>query len=260
MSSNTKTSPVAGWPKVSVITVVYNAVQLLPGTIEAVLGMNYPNLEYLIIDGGSTDGTLAAIDRERHRIARVVSEQDTGIYDAMNKGIALAQGDYLWFLNAGDKPATPDVLNQLFGSGLRPDYVFGNTNLVDAVGTVLNVARAPATLHWRAMARGMQVSHQSFLVRRGIAPRYDLQYRYIADQKWIIDILRATNAGLNANAVLSSYLLGGLSHTLFSRFVKEKIRYSFAELGWARAALITMEDLLKAGKFYISTARRRWLA
>lgn len=89
-------------PKFSVITVTYNAEKVLEDTIQSVIAQTYHHVEYIIVDGASKDGTLSIIDRYRPRIHTVVSEPDKGLYDAMNKGIALASGDYLCFLNAGD--------------------------------------------------------------------------------------------------------------------------------------------------------------
>ena len=254
------TTLLAIFPRVSIITVVYNARDLLAITIEAVSRMTYPAIEYIIIDGASTDGTLNVIERYRHRIASVVSEKDRGIYEAMNKGIGLATGEYLWFINAGDTPATPEVLDDLLSGTDSPDYVYGHTNLLGFDGTVTKMARAPSRLDWRAMTHGMQVSHQSFIARREIAPLFDLRYRYIADQKWIVDILRASRCGLFAPRALSNYLMGGLSHQQYGRCVTEKIRYSFAELGWPYAVWITLEDLVKAAKFYLAGIVRHWWA
>lgn len=244
------------YPLVTIITVVYNARDLLVKTIEAVSQMAYPEIEHIIIDGASTDGTQDVLERYKHCISRGISEPDHGIYDAMNKGISLATGEYLWFLNAGDVPATSNVLDVMTSLEWVPDYVYGDTNLVRPDGTVLKLVRAPSRLDWRGMVNGMQVSHQSFIVRRSLAPFYDLRYRYIADQKWIVEILRVSGAGLRLKCPLSDYLLGGLSHRRFGCFVIEKIRYSFSEMALASAVWITIKDIAKAGKFYLGSVVR----
>ena len=100
-------------PKFSVITVTYNAEKVLEDTIQSVIAQTYHHVEYIIVDGASKDGTLSIIDRYRPRIHTVVSEPDKGLYDAMNKGIALASGDYLCFLNAGDCFHEDDTLQQM---------------------------------------------------------------------------------------------------------------------------------------------------
>ena len=99
-------------PKFSIITVTYNAEAVLEDTIQSVISQTYHHVEYILVDGASKDGTLSIIDRYRDRITRIVSEPDKGLYDAMNKGIRLATGDYLCFLNAGDSFHEDDTLQQ----------------------------------------------------------------------------------------------------------------------------------------------------
>ena len=89
-------------PKFSIITVTYNAEKVLEDTIQSIVTQSYKNVEYIIVDGGSTDGTLSIVNKYKEHIHTIVSEPDKGLYDAMNKGIKLATGDYLCFLNAGD--------------------------------------------------------------------------------------------------------------------------------------------------------------
>lgn len=103
-------------PKFSIITVTYNAEAVLEDTIQSVISQTYHHVEYILVDGASKDGTLSIIDRYRDRITRIVSEPDKGLYDAMNKGIRLATGDYLCFLNAGDSFHEDDTLQQMVHS------------------------------------------------------------------------------------------------------------------------------------------------
>ena len=132
-------------PKFSVITVTYNAAAVLEDTIQSVILQTYHHVEYIIVDGASKDGTLAIVDRYRDRIARVVSEPDKGLYDAMNKGIELATGDYLCFLNAGDSFHEDDTLQQMVHTlstqAELPDVLYGETELVDQEGHFIRMRR-----------------------------------------------------------------------------------------------------------------------
>lgn len=101
-------------PKFSIITVTYNAEKVLEDTIQSIVTQSYKNVEYIIVDGGSTDGTLTIVNKYKEHIHTIVSEPDKGLYDAMNKGIKLATGDYLCFLNAGDGLHEDDTLYESF--------------------------------------------------------------------------------------------------------------------------------------------------
>lgn len=120
--------------KVSVITVVRNAVDKIESTVKSVLSQDYDNVEYIIIDGCSTDGTLGILDRYRDRFAAFISEKDDGIYDALNKGVTMATGEWIGIMNAGDIFASNDVLSKVFydGRSLRGvDVVYGDAIAVD---------------------------------------------------------------------------------------------------------------------------------
>ena len=176
-------------PKFSIITVTYNAEKVLEDTILSVISQTYHHVEYIIVDGGSEDKTLSIIDRYRSRIHTVVSEPDKGLYDAMNKGISLATGDYLCFLNAGDCFHEDNTLQQMvhtiIGNEL-PDVLYGETAIVDKNGHFLRMRRlsAPETLTWKSFKQGMLVCHQAFFPRHTLVEPYNLQYRFSADFDW----------------------------------------------------------------------------
>ena len=180
-------------PKFSIITVTYNAGAVLEDTIQSVITQTYRNVEYIIVDGGSKDHTLDIINRYREHIHTLVSEPDKGLYDAMNKGIRLATGDYLCFLNAGDELHEDDTLqlmvHSITGTEL-PDVLYGETAIVDEEGHFLRMRRlsAPENLNWKSFKDGMLVCHQAFFPRRELAEPYDLRYRFSADFDWCIRI------------------------------------------------------------------------
>lgn len=120
--------------KVSVITVVRNAVDKIESTVKSVLAQDYDNVEYIVVDGCSTDGTFEIIDRYKNRLSAFVSEKDNGIYDALNKGIMMATGEWIGIMNAGDVFASNDVLSKVFGAGQSLDkvgVVYGDAIAVD---------------------------------------------------------------------------------------------------------------------------------
>ena len=203
-------------PKFSVITVTYNAEKVLEDTVQSVISQTYHHVEYIIIDGASKDGTLEIVNRYRDRIHQLVSEPDKGLYDAMNKGIALATGDYLCFLNAGDSFHEDDTLQKIVHSingNELPDILYGETALVDAERHFLRMRRlsAPETLNWKSFKQGMLVCHQAFFPRHTLIEPYDLQYRFSADFDWCIRIMKKARTFHNTHLILIDYLAEGMT-------------------------------------------------
>jgi glycosyltransferase involved in cell wall biosynthesis len=220
-------------PTFTIITVTYNAVQWLERTIQSIVAQTYPAIEYIIIDGGSTDGTLKIIRQYESHVSHWVSELDNGLYDAMNKGLQFATGDYVWFINAGDTLPAADILQEISRkirlvskkSVPLPDVIYGETMIMDAQGVSLGLRRlkAPQKLTWKSFRMGMLVCHQSFIVKREIAPLYDLNYRLSADYDWCIRCLKRATVVYNTHRVLSNFLEGGLTGA--QRKVSLKERY-----------------------------------
>ena len=182
-------------PRISIITICYNAASTITRTLRSVSAQTYPNIQYLIIDGASKDNTLELV-RELAPEAEIYSERDKGIYDAMNKGLDRATGDYVWYVNAGDALVSPTTVEDLVratctGDSL-PDVLYGDTRLIDAEGHDLGLRRLRPThqLDWRSFRSGMLVCHQAFVAKRSISPHYDLSYRFSADVDWCIRVLK----------------------------------------------------------------------
>lgn len=207
-------------PKFSLITVTYNAGAVLEDTIQSIITQTYKNVEYILIDGASTDNTMRIIERYRDHIHTVVSEPDQGLYDAMNKGLSLATGDYVCFLNAGDCLHEDDTLLGMVHSVAAsheapcpPDVLYGDTALVDNEGHFLRMRRLtpPEHLTWKSFRHGMLVCHQAFFARRAIAPHYDLRYRFSADFDWCIRVMKQARYLHNTHLTLVDYLDEGLT-------------------------------------------------
>ena len=201
-------------PRVSIITVVYNAAADLRLTLENLIRIRYENLELIVVDGGSTDGTRAVIEEFSLHVSHWVSEPDEGIYDAMNKGLRMSEGDYVWFVNAGDCVYDAHVLENIFkGQEQYADVYYGETLIADDCGSVkgLRRKRLPKKLTWHSLRKGMVVCHQSFIAARDIAPMYDTKYRYAADIAWVIETLRRSKRIEYTHCVLSVFRQGGAS-------------------------------------------------
>lgn len=210
-------------PRLSVITIVYNNVRDIERTIRSVVNQTYTNIEYIIVDGLSNDGTLQVIDRHKSRIAKFISEKDEGIYDAMNKGLALATGDYVIFMNSGDEFYDHQTVAVVFASADNADIYYGETEMIADNGTSLGQRRhkAPAKFTWRGFKYGMSISHQAIYIRRSLAEPYDRSYQLSSDIDWIIRAAKKAKKIVNVNRYVAKYLVGGMS--------KKKHRQSLME-------------------------------
>ena len=241
-------------PKFSIITVTYNAGAVLEDTIQSVITQTYRNVEYIIVDGGSKDHTLDIINRYREHVHTLVSEPDKGLYDAMNKGIRLATGDYLCFLNAGDELHEDDTLqlmvHSITGTEL-PDVLYGETAIVDEEGHFLRMRRlsAPENLNWKSFKDGMLVCHQAFFPRRELAEPYDLRYRFSADFDWCIRIMKKSHTLHNTHLTLIDYLNEGMTTRNHRASLHERFRIMCRHYGYlstlARHAWFALRLLLK---------------
>lgn len=224
-------------PIFSIITVTYNAEKVLERTIQSVTKQTYNGVEYILIDGNSKDNTLAIAERYKDVISLLVSEPDKGIYDAMNKGIKRATGDYICFLNAGDTFYTKETLATIVASleqkedsekakKTAPDIVYGETAIVDEKGTFLHMRRlkAPKKLTWKSFKKGMLVCHQAFFVKRELAQTesYKLTYRFSADFDWCIRLMKRAKEMHFTEATLINYLNEGTTTQNHKASLKER--------------------------------------
>ncbi|MDO4707338.1 MAG: glycosyltransferase family 2 protein [Porphyromonadaceae bacterium] len=215
-------------PLISVITICYNAELCIERTLRSVSEQTYKHIEYIIIDGASTDGTLTLVT-QLAPTAEVLSDPDRGIYDAMNKGLARASGDYVWFMNAGDAFYSAQTVAQLVEAvrqrGECPDIIYGDTMLIDSEGRELGLRRLRPPQHLSAdsFRAGMLVCHQAFVCRRSLAPRYDLRYRYSADVDWCIRAMQGAKTYLFISSPIACYLREGA--TTRHRFASLRERF-----------------------------------
>ena len=224
--------------KISIITVTYNAESTIRRTMDSVACQTYSNIEHLIIDGASKDRT-AEIAKEYN--ATVLSEPDHGLYDAMNKGVRLATGDYICFLNAGDTLHSPFTIEHITraieqsqsssaNSNTDIGIIYGNTDIVDSNGTFLYPRRLtpPEHLTWHSFCQGMLVCHQAFYVNRQIAQSYNTDYRFSSDFDWCIRCMKeGEKRGLHniyIKETLADYLSEGMTTANHKASLIERFR------------------------------------
>lgn len=243
--------------KLSIITVCFNALDLLKGTVESVAKQKCTGVEYIVIDGASNDGTVAYLE-SNPTIDRFISEPDGGLYDAMNKGMEFADGQMIWFVNAGDTIYGTDTLPKLI-QVIQPDtdIIYGEVMLVNeerkALGTrsELTTQKLPHNLAWTSMRWGMVVCHQGFLVRKSLAPKYDFSYGLVADIDWVIKCLKASTCIQKTDFILANYLQGGLSKTYFKRSMQSRFKVLAAHFGLVQTAIAHIWIIIRAGLFSI---------
>ena len=238
-------------PKFSVITVTYNAGAVIEDTIQSVITQTYKNIEYIIVDGASTDKTMSIVNRYRDRIHTVVSEPDRGLYDAMNKGIRLATGDYVCFLNAGDELHEDDTLqlivHSLAGLAELPDVIYGRTAIVDREGHFLRMRRLepPENLTWRSFRQGMLVCHQAFFARCDHAVAYDLRYRFSADFDWCIRVMKQSTVLHNTRLTLIDYLNEGMTTRNHRASLRERFRIMCRHYGTVQTVALHLKFAIR---------------
>jgi glycosyltransferase involved in cell wall biosynthesis len=216
--------------KISVITVCLNAAGTIRDTIESVLAQDHPDIEHVVVDGVSRDGTMDIVRSYGDRITRVVSEPDRGLYDSANKGLRLATGDVVGYLNADDWYAAPDVLSTMAREFARGDVdvVHGDLDFVDPRDT----SRITRRFRSRPFVvgdfkRGWHPAHPTFYVRREILQEiggFDEQYRIASDidlMMRVLEVRRARSAFIPR--VLIKMREGGLSNGSFRRIWRANV-------------------------------------
>ncbi len=229
-------------PTFSIITVTWNAQDVIAPTLQSVREQQCPDFEYLVIDGASTDNTLRMVNEAAIPGTRIISEPDQGLYYAMNKAIAQARGRYLVWMNAGDAFAAPNSLGRLAQAAQdNPGVIYGQTQLVDSGRRVVGMRHltAPERLSAKSFERGMLVCHQAFVARRDLCPPYDVRYRYSADYDWCIRVLQQSpaNAYVGPEPLVSFLSDGGLTVKNHRRSLRERYRIMCQHYGTATAVL-----------------------
>lgn len=238
----------------SVVTICYNCEHEIEATLLSVLNQTYADVDYVIIDGKSSDGSMLIVNKYRERIATVVSEPDSGIYNAMNKGLSHCKGDYVIFMNAGDVFASDDVLARLndiiLMQEMRPSLVYG-TYMESRRGTEI------PNRDYRKCWYGMFASHQAmaydldFVRTQGIG--YDETYRIAADYKFTISVVsKSRQTGrtvLRTNVCMAKFDTTGISCSNPDLGLAEADRARGEVLGYGKVRLTLIHNLLLLARF-----------
>lgn len=240
-------------PKLSVITIVYNNVRDIERTVLSVLNQSYANIEYLVIDGASNDGTLDILKKYEGQISRLVSERDKGIYDAMNKGLALSTGDYVLFMNSGDEIYASDTVEKIFATEPDADIYYGETEMFDENWDSLGQRRhrAPENFTWKDFKHGMCISHQAIYIRRSLTEPYDLNYQLSSDIDWIIKAAKKARKIVNVRMYVAKYLVGGMSKKKHRQSLQERFHIFSKHYGLIPTILNHALIAVKLGLYYL---------
>ncbi|MBO4771482.1 MAG: glycosyltransferase [Bacteroidales bacterium] len=208
--------------KISVVTVCYNSLEMLKKTMQSVDAQTYGNMEYIVVDGNSSDGTSDYLKTYTGKLTKYVSEPDKGIYDAMNKGAKMSEGDYVIFLNAGDLFAENTTLEKIFdGKDYDDDVIYGDVLRKKSDGTLaVKKALAPNNSH------KMYFCHQSCFAKRDclIEHPFDLKYRLSADFNFFKILTLQHKTFKQLDLPVSIYDMTGVSNTRRSSGLKENIK------------------------------------
>lgn len=198
--------------KISIITINYNNVAGLESTIQSVIKQHYKLIEYIVIDGGSNDGSADLLLQYQHSIDYWVSEKDTGIYNAMNKGIKASSGDYLLFLNSGDRLINSEIINWVVEQGLTEDVVYGDLLFFDDVKDW--TWHLPNELTFQTFYSSA-IAHPSTFIKKQLfntVGLYDERLKIVADWKFLMLAVAKHNCThRHINQVISAYSFDGVS-------------------------------------------------
>lgn len=222
--------------KISIITVVLNNEKTIERTILSVLKQDYQDIEYILIDGGSTDSTLKIIKKYRNKINVLISEKDRGIYDAMNKGIKNSSGDIIYFLNADDEFYDEKVISDIAKQIIKRkefDYFYGgivSRNIFGGESENIKMKEIPN----KAIISGKNIPHQALFVSRYLFEKlglFDLRYKINGDYEWECRLVKNDYKGLYIERIISYYNQTGFSSKISWDPYKERFQIIYNYFG-----------------------------
>jgi len=244
--------------KVSLITIAYNSAATIEDTIKSIVAQEYSNIEYIIIDGGSTDNTLSIIEKYKESISTIISEPDKGIYDAMNKGVQNATGDLVGILNSDDIYTDNKVVSNIVEAIGNKDSIYADLVYVNRDNT------DKVTRYWKSgkyrkgiFKKGWMPPHPTFFIKKSCYDQYgiyNLQLKSAADYELMLRMLHKHNISVAyLPEVITKMRVGGQSNiTVLNRFkanTEDRLAWTINNLKPGRLTL-TMKPILKFSQFF----------
>ena len=238
-------------PLISIITVVYNGEKYLEQTIKSVINQNYQNFEYIIIDGGSTDRTLDIIEKYENKINYWISEKDDGIYYAMNKGIKVATGEFIAFINADDwyaKDAIQQVI-KAYNKNQNIDFFYGNLNFIKGNGKIVL---------WKGDRgfKGLEIPHPTCFIRSSFLKQapFDTHFKIAADTELTLRLFHSNVKSFYIDKVIANFRDGGISSSFWIakkenfQVLSKYIGMRYAIKSFLKKSLVIILNFLKGIK------------
>lgn len=244
--------------KLNIITVTRNASLDLEKTLSSIFSQKFTDYEVIIIDGMSTDDTVEIIKNYSDRVSYWLSEKDDGIYDAMNKALSVATGEYVQFLNAGDYYVNDSVLAEIFSNiQSAPTLIYGDIQIMHTDGQTAIQNAGEFTLN-NLLCRGTGVlCHQAMFVKNELAPAYDTRYKYKGELNWYFDLVEQSGFSYQYHSIpVVTYVMGGFG---YKHFIKN--RFDWIRVLYRRYGLRTIyESRIIIFLLKNSVHRYPWLA
>ncbi len=254
---------------VTVVTIVYNDVAHIEQTINSVIGQTaFDKIEYIVVDGKSSDGTSEILERYKSHLAKYIREPDKGIYDAMNKGLRLATGDYVIFMNSGDRFSEPFVVERVirYAHDTRAEILYGHYREIDEAGRVLALFPCRDS-KW--IWYGMVASHQSIFYDRNFLETnkilFDQTYRIAADYKLTAEAVRKAEKICRLPFCVADFDVSGISSANQDEGLKEANRVRREVFGWGKGKVMVLTSVLLSARYFkrfsgpIYRNIRKWL-
>ena len=252
--------------KISIITITFQAEAYIQRTLDSVHAQGHRDqFEYIIVDGNSRDQTMSLIQNASIKPDVLISEVDQGIYDAMNKGLAKAKGEYVMFMNAGDEFASDDTLKTILNHlSKNQDILYSDANFVDLKRNFMG-KRSEATPHqlpqnltWRDFKFGMLICHQSFICKKSIAPFFSLEYQLSSDIDWEIQCLKAANKISYMPEPICNYLMGGASVKNLKKSWLERFQILSKHFGLLQTIMNHITIIFRGIRFAYKKGEKYW--